>query len=203
MHWGDGHSDNFIGNPTSAGSQSHTYNDGPNDYTITVDLTDDDGTHTNAGSLAVHVNNVAPTIALSGSANVDEGSTYTLTLGAITEPGNDGDAITAYTIHWGDGKPDTTGSGSPPSTATHVYDNGPNNYTIMVDLTDDDGAHTGNGSQAVHVNEVPPTIALSDNTVGTQIGQGSTYILTLGAVTDPGTDAGDQVTTWTVHWDDG
>ena len=35
------------------------------------------------------MNNVAPTIAISGDANVNEGSAYSLTLGAVTDPGTD------------------------------------------------------------------------------------------------------------------
>ena len=50
------------------------------------------------------VDNVAPTIALSGNSNVDEGSTYTLTLGAITDPGTD--TVTEYIVDWDDGNSD-------------------------------------------------------------------------------------------------
>ena len=50
-------------------------------------------------------NNVAPTIAISGAANVNEGSAYSLTLGAVTDPGTD--TVTSYIVHWGDGNSDT------------------------------------------------------------------------------------------------
>ena len=86
--------------------RAHTYADGPNDYNVTVDLVDEDGTFTNAANaLSVHVNNVAPSIAISGAANVDEGSAYSLTLGAVTDPGTD--TVSSYVVHWGDGSSDT------------------------------------------------------------------------------------------------
>ena len=55
---------------------------------ITVDLVDEDGTFTNRGNpLSVIVDNVPPTIVLTGNATVNEGSSYSLTLGAISDPG--------------------------------------------------------------------------------------------------------------------
>ena len=72
------------------GVKTHTYADGPNDHAITVDLVDEDGTFLDrANALSVTVNNVAPTIAISGAASVNEGSLYSLTLGAVTDPGTD------------------------------------------------------------------------------------------------------------------
>ena len=52
----------------SGGVKTHTYADGPSTPHITVDLTDEDGTFTNvANPLNITVNNVAPTIAISGA----------------------------------------------------------------------------------------------------------------------------------------
>ena len=53
----------------------------------------------------MHVSNVAPTIAISGPANANEGSAYSLTLGAVTDPG--ADTVASYIVHWGDGSDDT------------------------------------------------------------------------------------------------
>ena len=36
---------------------------------------------------------------------MNEGSVYTLTLGAVTDPGTD--TVTSYVVHWGDGNSDT------------------------------------------------------------------------------------------------
>ena len=188
VHWGDGLTDAF----TSGGKQSHVYADGPNFYTIQVDLTDEDGTHTGAGTKNVTVDNVAPTIVLSGNGNVDEGSTYTLTLDTITDPGVD--TVTEWIVHWGDGLTDTFTSGGDQS---HVYADGPNLYTIWVDLKDEDGTYVDAGTKDVTVDNVPPTIVLSGND---NVDEGSIYTLDLDTITDPGVDT---VTAWIVHWGDG
>ena len=93
--------------PTApAAIKTHTYADGPDDHAITVDLVDEDGTFLDrANALSVHVNNVAPSIAISGAASVNEGSSYSLTLGAVTDPGTD--TVTSWIVHWGDGSSDT------------------------------------------------------------------------------------------------
>ena len=80
------------------------------------------------------VNNVAPTIAISGAASVNEGSPYSLTLGAVTDPGTD--TVTSYIVHWGDGSTDTYASNG---VKTHTYADGPNTTAITVDLVDEDG----------------------------------------------------------------
>ena len=79
--------------------------------------------------LVVTVDNVPPTIALTGNATVNEGSSYSLTLGAITDPGPD--TVTGYTVHWGDGA--TTGrvTGNPTGQVlTHTYADGTTTPTI-------------------------------------------------------------------------
>ena len=98
VHWGDGNSNTYA----TDGIKGHTYADGPNTYSITVDLIDEDGTFLDrANALSVTVDNVKPTIAISGAASVNEGSVYSLTLGAVTDPGTD--TVTSYIVHWGDG----------------------------------------------------------------------------------------------------
>src|SRR5207244_11491718 len=51
---------------------------------------------------------LAPTIQISGAANVDEGSAYSLTLGAVTDPGQD--TVSSWVVNWGDGNSDTYGT---------------------------------------------------------------------------------------------
>ena len=192
INWGDSFFDVFAGSPTGQ-VKTHTYADGPNDYTITVDLTDEDGTFTGAGSKAVTVNNVAPTVALSGDASVNEGSVYSLNLGAITDPGTE--TVIGYKINWGDSFFDVF-AGIPSGVKTHTYADGPNDYTITVDLTDEDGTFTGAGSKAVTVNNVAPTIALNGDA---SVDEDAVYSLTLGAITDPGTDT---VSGYKINWGD-
>ena len=78
--------------------------------------------------------NVTPTIALIGADSVEEGVTYTLTLGTISDPGDD--TVTGCAVHWGDGTSESCAAGGD---VTHVYANGPSAPTITVDLTDEDG----------------------------------------------------------------
>ena len=77
---------------------------------------------------------MAPTVAISGDASVNEGSSYSLTLGAVTDPGTD--TVSSYVVHWGDGNTNTYSTNG---AKTHTYADGPNDYTITVDLTDEDG----------------------------------------------------------------
>ena len=126
MHWGDGNTDTYATN----GAKSHTYADGPATRTITVDLVDEDGTHLNrANAFSVTVDNVAPTIGISGAASVNEGAPYSLTLGSVTDPGSD--TVSSYIVHWGDGNTDTYGTNGAKS---HTYADGPATRAITVDL---------------------------------------------------------------------
>src|SRR5262249_11097897 len=147
----------------------------------------------NAGSKNVTVSNVAPTIAITGAGSVAEGSAYTLTLGAVTDPGVD--AVTSYIVHWGDGDFNTYGANG---NYTHTYVDDSSNCAITIDLVDEDGTFLNRANAlSVTVINVAPTIAISGNA---SVNEGSTYTLNLGAVTDPGADT---VANYTVHWGDG
>ena len=74
---------------------------GLNNFTITASVTDEDGTFAGLGSKPLTVTNVPPTVSLTGAASVPEGSSYSLTVGGYTDPGQDTPA--AVTINWGDG----------------------------------------------------------------------------------------------------
>ena len=128
----------------------------------------------------MHVSNVAPTIAISGAANVDEGSAYSLTLGAVTDPGTD--TVSSYIVHWGDGNSDTYGTNGAKS---HTYADGPDDHAITVDLVDEDGTFLDRANaHSVHVVNVAPTAHLSGPT---NVDEGSTHTYTF-TVTDPGVD---------------
>ena len=71
--------------------------------------------------------NVAPSIQISGAANVDEGSAYSLTLGAVTDPGQD--TVSSWIVHWGDGNSDTYATDG---AKTHTYADGPDDHAITV-----------------------------------------------------------------------
>jgi PKD domain len=190
VHWGDGTDDTYPSN----GAKTHTYADGPNDHAVTVDLIDEDGSYLNrANAHTVTVNNVAPSIAISGAGSVNEGSVYSLTLGAVNDPGVD--TVTSYVVHWGDGTDDTYPSNG---AKTHTYADGPASRAITVDLVDEDGSFLDRANPfSVTVDNVAPSIAISG---AGSVNEGSSYSLTLGAVNDPGADT---VTSYTVHWGDG
>ena len=151
VHWGDGSSDTY----TTAGVKSHLYADGAASHSITVDLVDEDGTFVDrANAIGITVLNVVPSIAISGAAAVDEGSTYSLNLGAVTDPGTD--TIAQYIVHWGDGSSDTYTTGGVKS---HIYADGPDSHSITVDLVDEDGTFVNRANDlSVVVNNVAPTL---------------------------------------------
>ncbi|MHB1186316.1 PKD domain-containing protein, partial [Thiobacillus sp.] len=170
---------------------NHQYTDGNANRTVTVSLTDEVG-ETASDSFLVTVNNVAPLIAIAGAASVNEGATYTLTLGAVTDPGTD--TVTSYVVNWGDGTQSTYAAAGD---VTHAYADGASTPTITVDLVDEDGIHTAAGSKSITVDNMAPTIALAG---ANSVDEGTPYTLTLGAVTDPGTDT---VSSYVVNWGDG
>jgi hypothetical protein len=98
-----------------------------------------------AGSKGVTVNNVAPTIALTGAATGYVGQSYTLNLGQVTDPGQD--AVSSYVVDWGDG---TTSTYAAVGDVTHTY-TGSGVQTISVDLGDEDGTYLDVASLQVDV----------------------------------------------------
>lgn len=163
------------------------------DGSFTATLTVDDGTTTSSSNAAVTVTNVAPTIDLSGDGTTDEGASYALTLGAVTDPGED--TVTEYVVHWGDGNSDSYTSGGEVS---HIYDDGPASHTISVDLVDEDGTHAGAGSIAVTVDNVAPTIDFIEApTDPIAIDAQPVWIQIF--FSDPGADTHETV----IDWDDG
>jgi len=92
------------------------------------------------------VNNVAPTLNLSGGGSVAEGALYTL---AITHSDPGDDTIANYSIDWGDGGAATTLTAAElaalSGSVTHSYADGAaagTARTITVSATDEDGTWT-------------------------------------------------------------
>src|SRR5204862_394745 len=80
-----------------------------------------------------------------------------LTLGAVTDPGQD--TVTDYLVHWGDGSSDTYSSNG---VKTHVYADGPNDHPVTVDLVDEDGTFLDRANpHSVHVDNVDPTVTFA------------------------------------------
>ncbi len=174
INWGDGPAQTVTGNPASV---THTYADGTAHYTISATATDEDGTYAAGNTVAVTVNNVAPTLAISGASSVNEGSTYTLNLSS-SDPG--ADTISQWTINWGDGTQVVTGH---PASVTHVYADGnsTSHYTISATATDEDGTYAAGNTVAVNVVNVAPTV----NTGGPYQTFDDTPIVLTATATDP------------------
>ena len=135
---------------------THTYADGDANYTIEATATDEDGTYAAGNTVAVAVDNVAPTLTISGDANVNEGRCYTLNLvversGRRTRsPVGRSTGATALEV--------VTGN---PSSVTHTYADGDDNYMISATATDEDGTFASGNTVAVTVDNVAPTLAIS------------------------------------------
>ncbi|TXI40681.1 MAG: hypothetical protein E6Q59_03200 [Nitrosomonas sp.] len=159
IDWGDG---SIVETGTLAAGVfsaniNHSFAEGNASHTVSITVADgSDDTVTQ--QFTINVNDVAPVIALSGPPSVNEGVTYTLNLGAITDPGID--TVTSYVVNWGDGSSD---SYSAAGDVLHTYA-ADGNYTISADLIDEDGVHVNAGSLAVLVNDVIPaeTVRIGD-----------------------------------------
>ncbi len=154
LRWADGlQAQWFI--PVGTGIAPHLYRDdadGPDNATThNLELTVNDGEASSPTLVyPVVVNNVPPVIPLSGAASATVGAAYTLTLGAITDPGTD--TVTSGVIRWGDGtsQPLTVNGAQ-----THIYATS-GTKTIAVELTDEDGTFVG-GTLAVDVAASTPS----------------------------------------------
>ena len=163
--WGDGQSQT-VDYPaaTTSFEVTHVYLDDPpagaptDDYVITYSI-NDHRFGTDSGSKSVTVNNVNPTVsnvAVSPS-TVPEGGTVTLT-GNYTDPGYHGspaDEQLQVSITWGDGQNTLVTNGAPGAiNETHQY-GVPGDYTVTVQVTDNDGGVTVQ-TLAVVVSTTPP-----------------------------------------------
>lgn len=120
-------------------------------YTITVDVFD--GTAHGQDTVTVTVNNVLPVVSAGPDAIIDEGDTFSYTLGSFVDPGAD---TWSATVNYGDG----SGTGAlalsgKTFSLSHTYaDNGV--YAVTVTVYDDDGS--GSDTVQVTVNNVAPTV---------------------------------------------
>ncbi|MDS4074620.1 MAG: cadherin-like domain-containing protein, partial [Candidatus Accumulibacter sp.] len=196
INWGDGNTDTLTAAQwtAAAGNFTHSYADGGpggTARTITVSATDEDGTFT-LGSKSLTVNNVAPSLTLSGNASSNEGASYTLNLVA-SDPAGGNDPL-SYSINWGDGSAveNLTAAqlAAVSGNVTHAFaddEDGAVNSTartIVVTANDGDGGSTVQ-NKVVNVNNVAPIISATGASSTTT---GVPYSLTLSNYVDPGTD---------------
>ena len=180
--WGDGieeaqlpTEENDPPDATGSFTRTHVYGDNGK-FTVKATVTDDDGGKGTA-ILEMDIVNVAPSIEAFGPFVVDEGSSLTVTADA-TDPGSDDLTFewswefgpTYSNIYYNDGTgPDPLPSpwGTHPfsasDTSTHTYgDDG--NYTISLNVSDDDGGYVVYETYVLVLN-VAPNITASNYTV--------------------------------------
>ena len=129
----------------------------------------------------LEVINVPPTITLSGDVNVNEDTPYELTLGEITDSGQD--TVVQWIVDWGDGSGSQTFMSG--GVKTHVYAEGGVMHTINVDLVDEDGTHPNAGSFNITIMAVNHPPVANHQEVSTDEDTGSAITLT---GTDPDGD---------------
>jgi hypothetical protein len=211
VNFGDGHGGigtvvEPVGATAGTCSASHTFEDdsAASTFNVVVTVTDDDG-GANSNSAALDVNNVAPSVSaptFNPVSPVDEGTTVTVTA-SFTDPGRD---IHTCLVNFGDGH-GGTGSvvetlGNPTTgtcSASHTYedDSGAGTFTVVVSVTDDEGA-AHNNSATLDVDNVAPTLTITAPTPGQLYASPATVNLAASFV-DPGADTH----TCSINWDDG
>ena len=205
--WGDGSSDVLY---PAVGARSfslpHQYLDnlpGNAPYTISVTVTDVDGTASATGTTAIEVDNVAPSVSISGApAGSPEGTPITVAA-VVIDPGT----LDVFTYAWtvtnnGNVYASANGTGSAFANFTFTPDDDtPTPYVVSLVVHDDDGAVSNTAQASINVVEVPPTIVLSGDPT---VNEGSTYTLTLGPVVGPaGETARDPIQRVRILWGGG
>ncbi len=105
-------------------------------YTVNFTVTDDDG-GSETSSAELSINNVEPTLAISGEDTATIGEDYQLDL-SVSDPGDD--VIQEWEIDWGDGSGLEIITGNPAS-VTHTYAEA-GDFTISATATDEDGSYS-------------------------------------------------------------
>jgi hypothetical protein len=157
----------YLTGSSPSGSQAYPINFTPNlagTYVVSVTATDKHGGISAVVSDAFTVATTPPTVNLLASAtSTNEGSVYTLKVGTVTDPGPNN--VLGYFINWGDGSTITgslTAGNLANSNFTHVYEDGPNNWTIEITMIDPEKISTDVASWTVQVNNVAPTATIQN-----------------------------------------
>ena len=174
-------------------------------YEVSLSVTDADG-DTGTTSATIVVTNVSPVLSNVAVtlATLNEGDGVTLR-GSVSDAGS-ADAF-ALSIDWGDGStPElvSLAAGSTSFNLNHTYaDDNPTGTTsdtnnIALSLADDDGGEA-TGSASVVVNDLAPSLSISNPENGTLYGINAAVNLSA-TLTDPSTQ---DTLTCSVNWDDG
>ncbi len=163
VNWGDGTvtAGTIVAEPGNSSVfdvlGTHTYIDGPASYTASIGVVNVGGS-TVQGTTIVNVQNVAPTVSLSGPSAALVNRAITLSVGASDPSGPDQSAGFAYSIDWGDGTSDAIAvapNNIGPYSLTHTY-SAVGNYPVVVTATDkDQGVGTAELDIAINL---PPVL---------------------------------------------
>src|SRR3954471_4138080 len=178
----------------TSGSFKCPFADAPNSSVVTASATDSDNLAGTAATQTVTVNNVAPTVTLSGPAAANEGDTKTYNF-TVSDPGQDTFVVDA-------GFPDcdagatnngTFVAGSLSLTASGgsfqcFFADGPSTANVKIQVRDSDGASdaASQSVQIVAVANVNPTVTAPANQ---NANEGASTSFALGSFTDPGPDS--------------
>ncbi len=205
-----------VGTATTAGFDHAAYayaDNGP--YTVRVEFADDDGGAVSQ-TFSIVVNNVSPTLTLTGEQfTINEGDTLVIPLlGTFTDPGYNnplrpGGASSetfTYEIRWGDDTATETGVlpaaltdggqgvltvGSLADSHRYADNDIDNRYTITVTLMDDDGGFDQESFEITVLNVAPTLLPIS----ATDVNSEGITVLTL-SFTDPGADEFEVLVAW-------
>ncbi len=188
IDWGDGTVENFTQEPTA---ESHTYTSAGS-YTISIDVTDEDGTHIDVAQLALD----AADFIVTGPSEVEEGSQLTLDVAFSANFTPD-----TLVVDWKDGTVDSFDDtdGDPnndiPTTLSHTYADGTQVFSIDLTATDASSNDIVQTHDVTVLDVAPTATALSPN----RVDEGTSFAIDL-AYSDVGDDAFDK---WVIDWGDG
>jgi PKD repeat protein len=162
IDWGDGNTDtlDLAAGVQSFGPVSHPYTEALDiaslTDTITVTVTDKDG-DSGTSSINLTINNVGPTVAITGApASSSEGASISLN-SAVTDPGGEGESYSyQWTVSGGNYTDDLSGGTNSDYTFTPTA---PGNYTVTLTVADRAGA-TGSDTKQIMVVNVPPSVSI-------------------------------------------
>ena len=188
---------NVTTNANGTWDWSYVTSDGPDDsQSVTITATDKDGDW-ESQTFPLTVNNVAPTVDLTGPSGADEGDTKSYGFTA-SDPGDDTFSVVTQTCGANgtlsnpafDGG---TGSGSFDCT----FPDGPNSSDVSVQLADSDGANSNTDTITVAIANVAPTVDAKEDQTVLFLDTVSLAPATFADVGIPDTHSA------TIDWDDG
>jgi hypothetical protein len=154
---------NAVFNADGSGSFDCTFPDGPATSTVSVQVQDSDGALSNTSSVIVNVQNVAPTVSLSGPTSANEGPgavSYTFT---TSDPGADTFSLAGQSCGVGNTLSNAVFNADGSGSFDCTFPDGPATSTVSVQVQDSDDALSNTSAIIVNVANLNPTATLSNN----------------------------------------